>query len=202
MRKFQNCILLILISFSSCNSENKNSENKTEVRIESDSIDSTKLNESRAFKENKEYLESISQYFISGEVDNGSYFLPNVRVAVYSNWLLDTAVFTNDTGYFKLDYLPVSKNYQIYFSKADHISKFCLLKKIDISQLSDSLYFFPLSINSSLYPDKFYDPKKLEALKLEPAAISSYNRKIDHVEWDMKKIEEYKNKLEAARIRK
>jgi hypothetical protein len=180
---------LIIFLLFGCNSENKKT---AKLKSESDTL-STSSN-SNSIK----YVESNSKYEISGYVDNGSFKLPNVKISLFSNWRLDTAIFTNDTGYFSFHPLPINKDYSIYFSKPGFITKFCILNKFEDKDL-DRPGFFPLQISTSLFSNEFYDLKKLAELKSIPAAISNYSKTIDNVVWDLSSIEDYKLKLESAR---
>jgi len=181
-------ILIIFLLFG-CKYENKES---VKQKSESDTLISSATNNSN------KYVESNSKYEISGYVDNGTFNLPNVKISLFSNWRLDTAIFTNDTGYFSFHPLPINKDYSIYFSKPGFITKFCILNKFEDKDL-DTTGFFPLQISTSLFSIDFYDSERLEEIKSIPAAISNYSKIIDNVEWDLNSIEDYKLKLESAR---
>lgn len=189
--KISTFILAILV-FTSCfkpNDEEGKKSGKTNEGSEENISD---------YSIAEQEIESGSYYFISGEVDNEEYFLPDVKVMIYSDDELDTIVFTNDTGYYEVNYLPINREYEIHFSKKGSFSKFCLLKRYS-EENSDSIGNFPLSINVTLIEEKYLDLSKLDSLKSIPAVIGYYNKEIDNIEWDLEKLEEYKLKLDEAR---
>lgn len=183
---------LFLLFIFSCG---ESVEKVNKVKEKKDSIPESPKKEGNKFT--KSLFTGKSLYMISGEVDNEEYLLPSVKVEVFADGSLDTVVFTNDTGYYEVNHLPVNKEYKLRFSLRGSFAKFCVLKRISKNDL-DSIGKFYLYINTTLLEEKLFDLEQLEPLRTIPAAVGSYNAELDNIEWDLEKAEDYSKKLNKA----
>lgn len=107
------------------------------------------------------------------------------------------SVRTTTNGKYKLSKVPASKNYKIFFTKKDFISKYCVIEtdKIDPKDSTD----LPIEISISLFKGDIAD---YSFLQFAPVAIAIYDKSIDNLFWDIEYIQKMKELMDKIKNKK
>lgn len=119
-----------------------------------------------------------------------------ISIKEFNGNLIETVTSTS-LGKYKLSKVQSGKNYKVFFSKENYISKYCVVEtdKIDPNDSTD----LSLEISSSLFKGDIAD---YSFLQFAPVAIASYDKTFSNLMWDMDYIVKMKELMDKIKNKK